>query len=226
MSKTKSSTTKNITEPVSAPTAAPHPKKEKQTKPKVAKQTDAPKVEETPVKVEPTEEPTVEPAEETLQSITGAKMDLLSLEFTGVYEKLHTLVSMANQLRTELKTIEKKRSRENRELIKISFKKKRKMGARKISGFGCPTLITDELADFLSKPHGTQMARTDVTKELTVYVKENKLGNPKNGREIVPNQDLGKLLRYSQTDGSLTYFNLQRYIKCHFIKETPTEPSV
>lgn len=77
-----------------------------------------------------------------------------------------------------------------------------------------PTIISDELAQFLGKPSGTVMPRYDVGKEINAYIRANGLGD---GRKINPDEKLKNLLRLSEGD-ELTYFNLQRYMKHHFHK--------
>ena len=59
------------------------------------------------------------------------------------------------------------------------------------------------------------MARTDVTKELQQYILKHNLQDPKNGRHILADKKLQKLLRMKKED-QLTYFNLQKYMKPHF----------
>lgn len=83
------------------------------------------------------------------------------------------------------------------------------------SGFTAPTNLSEELCKFLGKPPGTMMARTEVTRELTAYIKTNNLNN---GREILPNAQLAKLLRAKDTD-NVTYFNLQKFMKPHFARK-------
>ena len=61
------------------------------------------------------------------------------------------------------------------------------------------------------------MSRTEVTKGISAYVKQHDLQNPKNRREIVPNAALRKLLAVP-TSETLTFFNLQKYLKVHFPK--------
>jgi hypothetical protein len=87
------------------------------------------------------------------------------------------------------------------------------------SGFVKPTLISDELAMFLGEPVGTEMARTDVSKALTRYIRENGFQDPENDRKINPDEKLSNLLRLKEEEkDTLTYFNLQKYMKPHFIK--------
>ena len=86
------------------------------------------------------------------------------------------------------------------------------------SGFIKPTKISDELAVFLGKPVGTEMSRTDVSCLINRYIRINNLQDPQNGRRINPDAKLRSILTIGEND-ELTYFNFQRYIKHHFIKE-------
>ena len=88
---------------------------------------------------------------------------------------------------------------------------------RKPSGFLKPMLISDELAMFLGKPLGSEMTRVDVSRELNAYIEANGLQDQDNSRKINPDEKLGNLLRLKEED-ELTYFNLQKYMKHHFIK--------
>tara|TARA_B110000483_G_scaffold221753_1_gene278017 strand:- start:45 stop:359 length:315 start_codon:yes stop_codon:yes gene_type:complete len=103
------------------------------------------------------------------------------------------------------------------------LKKKKNKGTRAPSGFVKPTKISDELANFLGKEKGFMMARTDVTKEMTNYIRENKLQDKDNGRKIIPDSKLKKLLNIDQSV-ELTYFNLQKYMSPHFEKSVPATP--
>jgi chromatin remodeling complex protein RSC6 len=61
------------------------------------------------------------------------------------------------------------------------------------------------------------MARTEVSKEINAYIRANKLQDKDNGRKIIPDAKLSTLLKTQPSD-ELTYFNLQRFMKHHFIK--------
>ena len=95
------------------------------------------------------------------------------------------------------------------------------------SGFAKPTIISQELCDFLGKDQGTEMSRTEVTKELTKYIKSNNLQDEADRRKILPDKKLTKLLNV-EPGQEVTYFNLQKYMKVHFPKpkqkNTETEP--
>ena len=78
-------------------------------------------------------------------------------------------------------------------------------------------LISDELAEFLGKPIGTEMARTEVSKEINAYINANGLADTENKRIINADEKLRKLLGLTNED-ELTYFTIPKYMKHHFIK--------
>lgn len=141
----------------------------------------------------------------------------LSAKFAEVGGKLQMAFGVLQSLKTEYKVLEKAVAKELKAAQKLASKKKRSSGNRAPSGFVKPTLISDELATFLGKPKGSELARTDVSKEINGYIREHKLQDPKNGRNINADAKLAKLLKLGKDD-KLTYFNLQRFMKHHFPK--------
>ena len=137
-----------------------------------------------------------------------------SVEFLAKLQQLGILIS---SLKTEYRTLEKQWTRELKSAQKQSFKRKRKAGNRAPSGFVKPTRISDELAKFLEKPSGSEMARTEVTRDINKYIRVHNLQDKENGRKINPDTKLAALLKLKKTD-ELTYFNLQRYMSPHFAK--------
>jgi upstream activation factor subunit UAF30 len=127
-------------------------------------------------------------------------------------------------LRSEFRLLERQTTRELKNAQKASQKKKRKVGNRAPSGFVKPTLISNELAGFLGKPEGSEMARTDVTREINKYIRTNNLQDKENGRKIIPDKKLTSLLKLKKGD-ELTYFNLQRYMSPHFAKASSASSS-
>ena len=140
------------------------------------------------------------------------------LDSFGVFMgKLQAVTSQISSLKTEFRVLERQVGREMRAALKASMKHKRKTGNRAPSGFVKPTLISNELADFLGKPKGTEMARTEVTREINSYIRNHKLQDKDNGRKIIPDTKLNKLLKIKKGE-ELTYFNLQKYMSPHFAK--------
>ena len=135
--------------------------------------------------------------------------------------KLQQLAGLFVTVKSDYKTLEKAMAREMKIAAKASNKKRRNTGDRKPSGFVKPTGISDELANFLGKSIGTEMARTEVSKEINTYIRSHSLQDKNNGRIIHPDAKLTKLLNVAKGD-ELTYFNLQRYMKHHFQKAPPT----
>ena len=144
-----------------------------------------------------------------------------SVEFLAKLQQLGALIS---SLKTEYRSLEKKWTREVKTAQKQSSKRKRKAGNRAPSGFVKPTNISDELASFLGKDKGSEMARTDVTREINTYIRAHKLQDKENGRKINPDTKLAALLKLKKTD-ELTYFNLQKYMSPHFAKAVKAEVS-
>lgn len=150
-------------------------------------------------------------------SSSTSVLNELSDEFAEFLGKLNQVSSHFSTLKTDFRTLEKKWTRELRSAHKTMEKRKRKVGNRAPSGFVKPTLISDELATFLGKTSGTEMARTEVTREINKYIRANALQDKDNGRKINPDSALASLLKVG-TGEELTYFNLQRYMSPHFAK--------
>jgi upstream activation factor subunit UAF30 len=189
------------TTPAAVETAAPKAKKVKAVKEAAPVAVEAPKV----------AAPVVESTDATLTD--------KSEEFFG---KLQQIGSMISSLKTEYRSLQKQWSRDMKIVQKQSSKNKRKSGNRKPSGFVKPTRISDELASFLGKDKGSEMARTAVTRDINAYIRENNLQDPTNGRKINPDAKLSALLKLEKAD-ELTYFNLQRFMSPHFAKTVKAE---
>lgn len=202
------------TEPASAKTAPASAK----TAPK-AKATKSKTVEAAPVEAVPVDVDETVATENTV--IELAPESAISTEFTTILASIQTVVQQINSLKASLRTLEKKTVREIKAATKASKKKQRSKGNRAPSGFVKPTQISNELAAFLGKTSGTEMARTEVTKEINAYIRANKLQDPKNGRIIKADAKLQSLLNLKKGD-ELTYFNLQKYMSPHFAKAAKT----
>lgn len=164
-------------------------------------------------------EETVETVEvEANHELSG--QELVNSMLSEFATTLQTLATQLTTMRTEFKNLTKTVSRE----LKTASKSKRKRtgGNKQPSGFVKPTRITDDLAVFLGRDKGSEMARTEVTKEINQYIREHSLQDKENGRHINPDKKLTKLLNFKGEE-TLTYFNLQKYLSPHFIKAEPAQ---
>ncbi len=163
--------------------------------------------------------PVAAPVTETVvnESAVAEEASDLAVKSSDFLAKLNQMSAMIATLKTEYRNLEKQWSKELKTAQKTSSKKKRKTGNRAPSGFVKPARISNELATFLGKSAGTEMARTDVTREINQYIRSHNLQDKDNGRKINPDAKLKSLLKLKDTD-ELTYFNLQRYMSPHFTK--------
>ena len=158
--------------------------------------------------------PVAASSEEAEKSEDNDLMETSAVFFT----KLQQMGTMLTAIKTEYRALERKWVREIKQSQKLA-KKKRKVGNRAPSGFVKAARISDELAAFLGVDKGVEMARTDVTKEITAYVKAHSLQDKDNGRQINPDAKLKKLLHLG-ADDVLSYFNLQKFMSPHFEKKS------
>ena len=147
-------------------------------------------------------------------------------------EKLKTVVSRVNELldtlkavAAELKVLQKQVGKDFKEAAKASRSRRGKRGGgvagaekakRSPSGFAKPTDLSAALCTFLGVDAGTQLARTEVTKKITEYIKTHNLQNAANKKIIIPDATLATLLNNNGEE--VTYFNLQKFLKVHFTK--------
>jgi len=138
--------------------------------------------------------------------------------YSSVLTKLQGAQALIASIRSEVNELKRQHARELRAANKAN--KRRKTNANRApSGFVKPTLISNELAAFLGKPEGSVLARTEVTREVNAYIRTQKLQDKDNGRKIIPDAKLLKLLKLKKGE-ELTYFNLQKYMAAHFAKSS------
>jgi len=183
-------------------------------KSKVAAEASAPAPTPSPVAVAPVPTPVEVPAVAEVAIETTSSSSKLS----EIEAKIQQVSSVIASLKSDVKVLSKTFAREQKLASKSSKGSRKPSASRKPSGFIKPTLISDELAKFLGKNLGTEMARTDVSKEINQYIRTNNLQDKENGRKIHPDSKLSSLLNIKPGDEPLTYFNLQRFMKHHFIK--------
>lgn len=195
----------------SVPTPAPATeKKVKKTK------TAAPAVE---VAAAPAPTPVAAPevAASALPSEVPVDVATLSSKLGDFSSKIQQVAALLTSMKSDYKVLERTVARELKQATKSKGKNRKTSANKNPSGFVKPTKISDELIKFLGKEAGTEMSRVEVSKEINAYINEHKLKDEKCGRQINPDAKLTKLLKINK-DEVLTFFNLQRYLKIHFIK--------
>ena len=150
-----------------------------------------------------------EPEDET-------QSDEFFLQFEGIVGGLNMVKNQISILQQNLKQLEKSVKKQMKGLKKEANKHKHK-GNRKPSGFARPSKVTKELCTFMNKDEGTEIARTEVTKALVSYIKENKLETIGNSKVITPDSKLKELLGIEEGQ-ELTYFTIQKFMNKHFVK--------
>lgn len=162
------------------------------------------------------------------------EVDSMKIRFERLIKAKQDLILELKREMQELKRMQRDHENELKEASKRSKKKKvpsEDSTPRKPSGFAAPVVVSDELYTFLERygvKRGDLVARTDVTKYITSYIKDNDLQNPEHRREIVPDETLSRILGPAQelknpeddkSEKIITYLKLQKYLSHHFVKK-------
>lgn len=154
----------------------------------------------------------------------GLKRPNLSIvEMASMNTESATIMTEIAALRTEVKNLTKlvRKIRSTQE-----DPNGEKAAARsKTNGFNREVKVDEELRTFLGLEEGQLISRSQVTKRINVYVKENGLKHPDNGRVIVMDDKLRALLKPPE-DVQVTFLNLQKYISPHYVKDEPVAEPV
>ena len=205
--KSTATATATPTPVVSVTVEAPAPVVEKKTrKPKAA----------APVAEASAPAPTPVAAPAPAAEVPAAE-DSLSSKLADFGSKIQQVAGILSSMRADYKALEKTVSRELKNASKSKKAKKASSGNRQPSGFVKPTAVSEELLKFLGKSAGTLMSRVEVSKEIIAYINTHGLKDKTHGRQINADAKLGQLLRLGESD-VLTFFNLQKFLKVHFIK--------
>lgn len=215
---------KKINTAAPAPAADAVPVVPSEVTPPVDAPADAPV--DTPVETTDAPVETAAPAPLTTAEKVSALAKLLDVAFIAAKDnanKLKQAHKEALQLLKEVAQLEKDKGRKSKgRAAKAAAAAALEGGApvppRRPSGFATPATLSSQLSEFLGVPVGTKMARTDVTRMITEYVKNNKLHDEKDRRIIRSDEKLQQILGSSSDGKPLTYFNLQTHIKHHFIR--------
>jgi len=182
---------------------------------RVAKKTVAKKAKKTPA-VE--EEPAIE--ENTEQEATeteGAAEKKIEQRIDDQIQELKDFKAMVRGMCNAFIDNLQDAKREIRHLRKTQKKPREKdpKAPKKKTTFEIPISLSDELCDFLGKPHGSKMSRNAVTHNIQKYCSANGLMEK---RVIKPDRKMKKILKGmpKKKTFKLTWMNLQSYIKHNY----------
>jgi hypothetical protein len=162
------------------------------------------------------------PKNEQLTENTDNPVTIYVSKLNKYVETIAKMNSELKQLVVVGKTLEK----DFNHIVKLLAKKNKTKSNenRTLTGFAMPTYLTDEMYNFLNEhtelklEKGEKVLRIVVTRMLNKYIKDHGLRQKTDQRYFVPNEILHRIFKSTETD-EVSYFNLQKYIKHHFIKE-------
>ena len=136
-----------------------------------------------------------------------ATMDDLKIEITALRAEVKSLTKLVRKVRS----------------VQDDPNGEKAAARSKTNGFNREVEVDAELRNFLGLSEGELIARSEVTKRMNKYIKENNLKHPDNGRVIIMDDKLKALLNPPE-DIQVTFLNLQRYINPHYVKSATSAP--
>ena len=205
-------------------------KKSTSTKAEKAPSTKAPKAEKAPkVEKEETESTEQKPrrkaTKETVNEDFTAFETKINEEIAKLEERKKTEKSKVTgiQFLKQLRKIHKLLHRDTSRVLKI---KKSNRSPNDQSGFKKPVKVSDEICKFFGWDSSKLYSRTDVTRAVCKYIRDNKLQDTTNKRIIRPDAKLTTLLKYdpktmpideeTKQPSPLYYYYLQKLLTRHF----------
>lgn len=171
-----------------------------------------------PEVVEKVVEPVVEQDVSTVEQSSSSLGDTVGTQLNGLLDTVSVLMSQLKTVQGDIKTLQKNYTKLLKEHDKT--KNKSKKTNRKPSGFAKPSALTPEMTEFLGLDKDVEMPRNEVTKLINKYIVDNDLRDQSDKRKILPDEKLTNLLGWDGKE-QVSYFNLQKYIKQHFVKTEP-----
>lgn len=160
--------------------------------------------------------PVVQQSSDAILASLTEKLKALSADFSAkVREAVKSTQEAARAAKKEARDSKKKRKINPADMTpeqKAAWEARRANNA-----FLVQRPLSDELCAFMGLASGSKRSQTEVTKFVSEYVKSHKCFDPNFQRRILPNAVLSKLLRVDDKT-EVTYLNLQKYLKVHFLK--------
>ncbi len=137
-----------------------------------------------------------------------------------LYKKLKEISKEATQCATSIKAVMAQVERERKTAVSTAKKGGDPRDPKtKKSGLETPVELSDVMCEFLGIEKGSKRVRNDVKSDIRAYIRNMKLQNPDNRREIVPDKKLKTILHGYKDGDELTYWTMETYLKHNFIKD-------
>ena len=144
--------------------------------------------------------------------------------FNTITDTITLFKMQLSTLQQQVKAVEKRVCKELKTAKKNQINNSKPKAKKAPSGFAKPSKVTKELCEFMNKPEGSEIARTEVTRTLVQYIKSNNLQEQtvESKNKINPDDKLKNLLGLDTVEtNELTFFNIQKYMNKHFISNKP-----
>ena len=157
----------------------------------------------------------VEPPKEETKVETPSTDD--EIDYSMVLSNLAAIDKLIKATAPLVRKLQKKHDKD----VKAASKQKKQKRTRDPnlppSGFARPGPVTDELRTFLGLAKDELIARTQVAKKMSEYIKQHELKNPENNKEIILDKKLAKLFGVEDKT-KVEYFKIQGFLTKHFVK--------
>jgi chromatin remodeling complex protein RSC6 len=171
----------------------------------------------TPAPAPTTEGAAVESAPASISSVVERLREVRTRQANELKEIIADLLVAAKAAAKQVKEAGK-RKKVKKDVADMTAEEKAAWELRRSkNAFLKPRGLSTELCAFMQLPAGSQRSQTEVTKFVSNYVKTHSCFDPANKRHIIPDGVLSRLLRVTDKD-TVTYLNLQSFLKVHFLK--------
>lgn len=150
--------------------------------------------------------------------------ETLGDKIKNTLDSVSIFIKTLKVVEAELKVIKALYTKEHRK----NTKRPKRAVSLMSHGFVKDVKISKELAEFLKVPFDSLISRPKVTTAISQYVKEHSLANPEKKSIFKTDSVLEKILgeprflinkKRPELGYGFSYFNLQTYLKDHFVKE-------
>jgi len=162
-------------------------------------------------------EPTTGFSEEELSKLPSTLVKVIRKMNTlqGDLEKQKRMVADTN---AEIKTVNQLLTRYSKKFLKQQ-EKDIVHSKKNPRGFACPSKVSDALCDFMGKPRGSKISRTETSAFLSRYIEDKGLQDPNKKSVIVPDATLTALFgEEAILSEEFNYFSMQKHLTPHFLR--------